>query len=317
MPQIFAGSAHYPTDTPAPVVTIGNFDGVHCGHRHLIDRLLATAADLGAPACVYTFEPPPRVLLAPHLRQPRIMPWTEKLRLLGEAGVQQVVVERFTRAFAQHPPDWFVHQILQRRLRAQALVVGYDFRFGRKRMGDVDFLRREAPELPVDQVQPHSLQGQESEDVISSSRIRRLVAEGDVALAAALLGRPHGLSGTVIEGSQIGRTIGFPTANIASDDELLPAPGVYAVRARIDQDGPWRPGIANLGTRPTFNKSDFLIEVHLLDFQGDLYGREVQVGFVERLRDEQRFDNAEALTVQLRADADAARRLLQPPAPRA
>lgn len=312
MPQIFAGSAQYPTQTPPPVVTIGNFDGVHLGHHHLIERLQATAAALGAPSCVYTFEPPPRVLLAPHLRQPRIMPWTEKLRLLGEAGVQHVVVERFTRAFAQHPPDWFIAQILQRRLRARALVVGYDFRFGQGRRGDVDLLRSAAPTLPVTQVQPHALDG--SEDVISSSRIRRLVAEGRVTQAAELLGRPHHLVGTVVAGEQRGRLLGFPTANIASDDELLPAPGVYAVRARIDQDGPWRPGIANLGNRPTFDGHRFLIEVHLLDFQADLYGREVQVGFIDRLRDERRFDHADALAAQLRADADDARRRLALPA---
>ncbi|MFT4975962.1 MAG: riboflavin kinase/FMN adenylyltransferase [Myxococcota bacterium] len=308
-PQIFAGSAQYPPATPQPVVTIGNFDGVHRGHRQLLTRLRERAAQLDAPSCVYTFEPPPRVLLAPKQRSPRIMPWTEKIRLLGEAGIDQVVVERFTRAFAQHPPDWFLQEILQQRLRARALVVGYDFRFGRARGGDVGFLRRTVPHLLVDQVRPFV----EEEDVISSSSIRALVLAGDVERAALFLGRPHCLIGTIVAGEQRGRKIGFPTANVETGDELVPCGGVYAVRARINRRAPWRDAVANLGVRPTFGGGGrFLIEVHLIDFRGDLYGDELQVSFISRLRDEQRFEGRDALSLQLRQDVADARALLQP-----
>lgn len=306
-PQIFAGSAQYPPSLPQPVVTIGNFDGVHRGHHSLLGRLRERAEEVGAPSCVYTFEPPPRVLLAPKQRSPRIMPWTEKIRLLGEAGIEQVVVERFTRAFAQHPPAWFLHEILQRRLRARALVVGYDFRFGRARGGSVGFLRQTAPELPVDQVRPF----QDGDDTISSSAIRALVSAGDVERAAHFLGRPHTITGTVTHGAKRGRTLGFPTANVQTDDELLPTAGVYVVQARLNRRGGWLPGVANLGVRPTFVQSGrFLVEVHLLDFSGNLYGDEMQVRFVGRLRDEQQFAGPDALLLQLRQDIAAARALL-------
>lgn len=307
-PQIFAGSAQYPSTLPAPVVTIGNFDGVHRGHHSLLGRLRERADEVGAPACVYTFEPPPRVLLAPKAkRSPRIMPWTEKIRLLGEAGIEQVIVERFTRSFSQHPPEWFVHEILGQRLRARALVVGYDFRFGRARAGDVGFLRRTVPQLPVDQVRPFK----DGADTISSSAIRKLVVAGDVERAAYFLGRPHTITGTVVDGDKRGRTLGFPTANVQTEDELLPVAGVYAVEARLNRRGSWRPAVANLGVRPTFVQGGrFTVEVHLLDFSGDLYGDEVQVRFVGRIRDERHFDGRDALLHQLHHDVDAARALL-------
>ena len=314
-----------PLSTAPRVVTIGNFDGVHLGHRHLISQLVARARALGAPSCVYTFEPPPRVVLTPPPRpeedpdgtppapsfRSRILPWPDKLRLLGEAGVDQVVVERFTRAFAQHPPEWFVTEVLGRRLGARAFVVGYDFRCGRARAGDASLLRALLPDVPVEQVGAHA----EHADVVSSSRIRRLVAAGDVAEAAALLGRPHTVRGTVVAGDQRGRTIGFPTANLESDAELTPASGVYAVFASVDR-GTWRPAVANLGTRPTFDGRRFLIEVHLLDVSLDLYGRELTVAFVDRLRPEQRFPDLDALAARIRVDVEAARaRLAAAPGP--
>ena len=306
MPEIFAGSAQYPRDAAPPVVTIGNFDGVHLGHRHLLGRLKRRSEELGVPSCVYTFEPPPRVLLAPQLRQSRISPWDEKVRRLHEFGIDQIVIERFTRAFAQHPPEWFVREILERRLRAKALVVGYDFRFGRARAGDVDLLRSTVPYLPVEQVRPHSDDG----DIVSSSAIRRLVEVGEVKRASVLLGRPHAIIGTVVGGEKRGRKLGFPTANVESDSELLPLPGVYAVRTRIDGVPDWLPSVANLGTRPTFDGRQHLIEVHILDFRGNLYGRQAQVSFISRLRDEKKFSSADALSKQLKQDVIAARALL-------
>ncbi|MCB9781145.1 MAG: bifunctional riboflavin kinase/FAD synthetase [Alphaproteobacteria bacterium] len=302
MPQVYAGSAAWPADAPDPVVTIGNFDGVHMGHRSLLTRLVERARERGAPAVVYTFEPPPRVVLAPSQHVARIMAWPDKVRLLGEQGVDAVVVERFSHAFAQHPPDWFVHEVLARRLHVGALVVGYDFRFGRARAGDLALVRRLLPDLPVEQIGA----AEDGGGIASSSRIRSVVASGDMAHAAQLLGRPHFVRGTVVGGDQRGRTIGFPTANVQTETELLPAHGVYAVWTRIDGGAPL-PAMANLGVRPTFDGRRPLLEVHLLDWSGDLYGHELRVDFIARLRDEQRFAHVDALADQLRRDADAAR----------
>lgn len=300
-PTVFAGSAAYPPDGPGPVVSIGNFDGVHHGHRWLLGQVVDKARALGVPACIYTFDPPPRVVLAPGQHRPRILAWTDKVRLLGEVGIDHVVVERFTRAFAQHPPEWFVDEILGQRLHPSAMVVGYDFRFGRARAGGLDLIRKRLPDVPIEQVDAHQMDG-----VVSSSRIREVVAEGEVAEAARLLGRPHFVRGTVVPGEQRGRRIGFPTANVETDAELVPPAGVYAVRAQVDS-GDVFDAVANLGVRPTFGGGAFSIEVHLLDWSGDLYGRELTVSFVQRIRGERRFADAEALKQQIRLDAEAAR----------
>ena len=308
MPQIFAGSAAYDAQGSSPVVTIGNFDGLHQGHRSLITRLVMCARKAGAPSLVYTFDPPPRVVLAPNRRQPRIQSWPDKVRIMGELGVDQVVVERFTRSFARHPPDWFVEEILRRRLSPQALVLGYDFRFGSDRSGDVNTVRKAFPDIPIEQVNALELEG----GIVSSSRIRSLVNSGEVEQASRLLGCPHVVRGTVVHGAARGRSMGFPTANIETDAELLPAQGVYACRARAN-GGSWLSAVANLGTRPTFDGQGFLVEVHLLDFSGDLYGSEMEVAFFGRIRGEQTFDGLEALKHQIEKDVKRARELLLEP----
>jgi len=305
MPEVIAGSAAYPLDGLGPVVTIGNFDGVHLGHRHLLERLVARARQAGAPAVVYTFEPSPRSVLAPSQVLPRILSWSDKVQLLGQAGVDAVVVEPFTRSFAQHPAEWFATEVLGHRLRTRALVVGYDFRFGRARAGDVALLRELLPALPVEQVEAARI----GDQVVSSSTIRERVSAGDVALARELLGRCHFVRGTVVPGDQRGRTIGFPTANVETEAQLLPARGVYAVRVQVD-GGPDLDGVANLGVRPTFDGDHVLLEVHLIEGAPDLYGRELRVGFVGRIRGEQRFPDADALVARIRQDVDAARALL-------
>jgi len=305
MPEIFAGSAAYASSSSAPVLSVGNYDGLHLGHRFLLAQLVERARAAGAPACVYTFDPPPRVVLAPEQHQPRIQAWPDKVQIMGEMGIDQVIVERFSRSFAQHPPEWFVHEILGARIQPRAMVLGYDFRFGRARAGDIATLRQLMPELEVAQVEALKVDG----SVVSSSAIRALVAEGSVVEASRLLGMDHRIRGTVVSGDKRGRTIGFPTANLETDAQLIPAHGVYAVRARVD-GGSWEDGVANLGERPTFDGRRFLIEVHLIDFMGDLYGREMEVGFVARLRAEQRFDGPDALVAQIRVDVAAAQALL-------
>jgi len=306
MPTVIAGSAAYPLSGPRPVVTIGNFDGLHHGHRHLLDALVDQARTQDAPSAVYTFDPPPRVVLSPDSRAPRIQSWTDKVRIMGELGVDQVIVERFTPSFAQHPPRWFIDEVLRRRIQPAGLVVGYDFRFGKGRKGDVDTVRAAFPTIPVLQVQPMELDG----ITVSSSRIRSAVADGKVSEAARLLGCPHRIRGTVIHGDARGRTLGFPTANLQTDAELMPAHGVYAVRARCD-GRPWKNAVANLGTRPTFDGHGFLVEVHILDFDGDLYDAEMEVDFIERIRGEMAFAGPEALRTQIKTDTNTARGMLK------
>ena len=303
---MFAGSAAYAKERlaqgrPGPVLSIGNFDGVHLGHQHLLGQVVAAARARGVPAAVYTFDPPPRTVLAPALRQPNITAWPDRVRLLGELGTDEVIIERFSRAFAQHPPAWFADEVLRNRIGPQEMIVGYDFRFGRARAGTVDTLRDRLA-LPIAKVAPLVLDDQ----TVSSSLIRSLISAGEVAQAAKLLSRPHLVRGVVVPGNRRGRTIGFPTANVETDAELLPAAGVYAVRARVD-GGPWCNGVTNLGVRPTFGgDGPFLVEVHLLDFREDIYGAEVEVRFLKRIRAEQRFDSVDALVARIRADVQEA-----------
>ena len=301
--DIFAGSAQY-WSAQNPVVTIGNFDGVHKGHQILLKRVQEEAQKRNAPSCVFTFEPSPRSLLSPN-RVPRIAPWTQKIKLLREFGIDQVVLERFSLPFAQHPAPWFVSEIIQKRLHVQALVVGYDFRFGRARAGTVETLTSMVPDIDVVQLEALS----EQDLVVSSSEIRNKVAQGNVALAKTLLGRPYSLEGVVVSGEKRGRKLGFPTANIQTDYELIPDSGVYAVRARIDY-GEWIDGIANLGYNPTFQGQKFKMEVHLFDFSADIYGCDIEVQFFDRIRSERRFSSVDELIHQLSLDIQQAKSLL-------
>jgi riboflavin kinase/FMN adenylyltransferase len=299
-PVVFHGSDAYTAAPDRPVVTVGNFDGVHRGHAALIGRVVRLARERGAPACVLTFDPSPVEVLRPDRPARRLQGLPEKLASLGALGVDHVVVEAFDQAYSTHDARWFATEVIGRRLGAGALVLGHDFRFGRGRGGGSEDLRSWLP-IPVEEVRA-TLDG---ETPVSSSRIRAALDVGDVATAAALLGRPHRVTGTVVTGDKRGRTIGFPTANVSVDPRiLLPAAGVYAVRL----DG--RAGVCNLGLRPTFQGSALRLEVHVFDFDGDLYGAAVCVDFVARLRGERAFPSVEALVAQIRADADAARALL-------
>ncbi len=289
----------------ARAVAIGNFDGVHLGHRQVLDHLLTLSKGTGASPWVYTFDPPPTVVIAPERHQPRLVTLAHKLELLAGLGVSGVVVEPFTAAFAAQSAEMFAREVLRGRLGASAVAVGWDFRFGSGRGGDVDALRAALPGVDVTQVAPLLRDG----EPVSSSRIRRLIQAGDLDAAAAFLDRPHRLSGTVVHGDARGRTIGFPTANIANEVECLPALGVYAVRARLP-DGIWRPAALNLGVRPTFNGVGQRVEVHILDWAGDAYGQPLDVDIVRRIRGEQRFPSMEALVAQIRADIVACRAIL-------
>lgn len=311
--KVVHGTERWDRADGAPVATIGNFDGVHRGHRALIDATRARARAAGAPSVVLTFDPAPRDVLRPGNPIPRIQPLARKLVHLERAGVDAVVIQPFDRDLASLDADTFARRHLGEHLGVSALALGHDFRFGRGRLGDAQLLR-DALGVPVDEIPALT----DDHGPVSSSRIRAAIGAGDVALAGSLLGRPHEVVGPVVEGDRRGRTIGFPTANVATDGGgLCPAPGVYAVIADVAGGsqpgvvvgGP-HPGVANLGVRPTFDGHGLRLEVHLLDFTGDLYGVTLTVAFVARIRDEQRFDGIDALVAQIHRDVAAARRCL-------
>jgi riboflavin kinase/FMN adenylyltransferase len=287
------------------VLTIGNFDGVHLGHHALIQKNLRTAQALGLESLVYTFEPHPRRVLQPDKHPPRIMSLDDKLHWLEDAGIAQVVVEQFDRAFSENPAAWFAEEIIARRLQAKSIVVGHDFRFGRGREGTAEGLRGFLPNTPVEGLEAVRL----DDAIVSSSMIRECVASGDVNTAARMLGRPYFVRGTVVHGSARGRNLGFPTANLDLKSELVPGRGVYAVRVHLGED--CHDAVANLGVRPTFGRNQFCMEVHLLDRKGNLYEQDLRVDFIERIRAERQFESAEALVAQIAADIQQTREVLQ------
>lgn len=288
------------------VVTIGNFDGVHLGHREIFRTVQKKAQEIGGLSVVVTFVPHPLKVLAPAKAPLMIDTPEEKEFLIGASGIDVLVSIPFTREFAAVPPEDFVKGLLVERIGLKHLVIGYDYAFGRDRRGNVDLLRSMGSELgfEVTVLDPIGSGG----TVFSSSVVRSLIAAGKVEEIVSLLGRHFSLGGTVIHGHQRGKGLGFPTANIETDKELLPGPGVYAVKVRIGEG--IYDGACNIGTNPTFNDGIVSIEAFLFDFEGDLYGREIRVYFIERLRDERRFPDPQALVAQIAADVARAREIL-------
>ena len=285
------------------VVTVGNFDGVHLGHQALVSRAHTEAEGRGAEVAAMFFDPHPSAFFRPDAVAPQLTTIERRTALLRAAGADRVDVRTFDGAFAGQSARAFATDVLHRDHDAVGVVVGPDFRFGKGREGDVETLRTLGAELgfEVHEVGPAPHAGA----VVSSPRIRRALAAGDVDDARALLGRFHDLEGEVVLGDQRGRTIGFPTANLAIAPELaIPADGVYAVFAAVA--GQRLSGVANIGVRPTF-AAGRSVEVHLFDFEGDLYGQQLPVAFVSRIREERRFDGFEALVAQIGRDADEAR----------
>ena len=284
-------------------VALGNFDGVHLGHQ----ALFAAAARLGR-AVALTFQPHPGKVLQPTLAPKLIATPARKLELLEQQNLFAAVTQPFTLEYAKVSPAEFEAQLFDL-LQVGAVVVGHDFTYGSKRGGTVETLKKAAQQrgAVVEIVPPVAVDGV----VVSSSRIREYLLEGRVEAAARLLGRPFELAGMVVAGAGRGRTIGVPTANIDTDNELRPAVGVYAVRTF--DDGVWRSGAANIGAKPTFGGSVVTIEVHLLDYSGNLYGRRLRVRFIERLREERRFASVGELTAQIGRDIEAARSVLLKP----
>jgi riboflavin kinase/FMN adenylyltransferase len=298
-------------DARGAVVAAGNFDGVHLGHQAVLAEARALAQRLSAPFAVLTFEPHPRAVFQPGLPPFRLTPFRAKSLVLESLAVDLLFTLHFDQAFAQKSAEDFVAEVLVAGLGAKAVVVGYDFVFGHKRRGTPELLKAEGlkHDFAVQVVAPVAGPGGV---VYSSTQIREHLVAGRPREAAALLGRPWEIDGRVDVGDKLGRTIGFPTANIALADYLRPAPGVYAVRAGIEDGASvaWHDGAANLGWRPTVGGKDLRLETHLFDFSGDLYGKHLRVAFIERLRAEQRFDGLDALKAQIALDCTRARQIL-------
>ena len=300
-------------DGPAPpalrgaVVAVGNFDGLHLGHQRLVQRAIALAEEGGRPAALLTFEPHPRKFFAPDKPMFRLTPEPVKLAILGKLGLDGVFVRRFDAALAGTSPEGFVSGLLAGELGAAGVVAGHDFHFGRGRAGTpailADLCQRQG--LACEIIAPVAL----GDEAVSSSAVRAALEGGEVRLANRLLGYRWFVEGEVLHGDKRGRELGFPTANLAPGGDFNLRHGIYAVRAALPS-GEVRDGVASFGRRPTFDNGALLLEVHLFDFQGDLYGATIQVELVDWIRGEERFASAEALVAQMREDAKAARRIL-------
>lgn len=282
-------------------LTVGNFDGVHRGHQAMLARLSEAAEDLDLAPAVLTFDPHPREFFAKENAPPRLSTLRGKIEAFRHFGVAQVVVARFDRALASLDPDRFVDDVLVRRLGTRWLLVGEDFRFGRGRAGDLALLRRHARTISVEAMHTVEVDGERA----SSSAVRDALAQGDLARAERLLGRPFTMAGHVAHGEKLGRKLGFPTVNLPLR-RRPPLSGIFAVR--VHGLGAARRGVASLGVRPTVaDKGRPMLEVFVFDFDEAVYGRRIVVEFRHKLRDEARYPSLDALMHQIRADADAAR----------
>ncbi|SCZ51645.1 bifunctional riboflavin kinase/FAD synthetase [Thiohalomonas denitrificans] len=290
------------------VATIGNFDGVHLGHQAVLGQLAEKGAELCLPTVVITFEPLSREYFAPESAPPRLTRFREKVKALRRYSVDRMLVLPFNRKLAGLSAEAFIRQVLVEGLGVRYLVVGDDFHFGAGREGDFAMLQKAGRDYGFDVVNMHtlSLNGER----VSSTRIREALQNGHLEIAEQLLGRPYRMCGRVVHGDQRGRSIGFPTANIRMHRIVAPVDGVFAVEM-FGVKGEPLPGVANVGKRPTVDGTRSLLEVHLFDFSGDLYGRHVQVDFLKRIRPEKRFESFEALKQQIEKDSSEARRFFE------
>jgi len=291
--------------THGVVLTFGVFDGVHIAHRLVISRVVARARALNTEGVVISFDPHPAVSISGEA-PPALTSMEKKIELLEMLGIDRVIVEDFNKRFSQLSPEEFVRDILVGKFNAQEVVVGYDCAFGKDRVGDRWLLKElgEKCGFVVDVVEPYKLNGK----VVSSTRIRADILQADLEQARKLLGRYYSISGLVVPGKGIGHKIGHATANLQVQKQVLPPPGVYAVKVSIDREQFY--GILNMGTQPTFGENQFRIEVHLLDFEGILYRKDVEVFFVSKIRDEKVFASPKELAEQIKKDGGVARQIL-------
>jgi riboflavin kinase/FMN adenylyltransferase len=302
---------HFPDDSRPPwlvhpVLALGNFDGLHRGHLKIVERVKRAAAEHGGVAMAMTFDPHPPRVVRPDKAPPLLMTKEQRLEALTRSGIHCIAVVRFTKELSRWEPETFVRTVLVEWLRVSEVWVGANFLFGQERSGNFTLLRTLGQRygFRAEKIDPVRYK----EFVVSSTRIRRLISEGRMDEAAALLGHPYSLVGTIVGGHRRGRELGFPTANLHTPNELIPPHGVYATTLTVE--GVVHAAITSIGVNPTFGDGgQTTIETHVLRFEGDLYGREVQLGFVQRLRDERRFDDVDGLRAQMEADRRRAERL--------
>ena len=287
-----------------PVVTLGNFDGVHLGHQDIFKRVKEEALKIHGEGVVITFEPHPLKVLAPEKFLPLLTPFRKKMMLIRKSGIETVLCVEFSSAFSEVSPYEFIKSILVEKLKVKKVIIGYNYHFGKGQKGDAQTLKEagKAFGFGVEVVEPFRI----GQSVVSSSKIRDLIQRGEVVGASRLLGRDYPIIGKVVEGAKRGQTLGFPTANLEISDELYPKPGVYAVEVE------WRQqrlnGLANVGTNPTFSSAQngkgkpISLEVYILNFNRDIYGQEIQVNFKRRIRDEVRFESSALLIEQIKKD---------------
>lgn len=305
--EVIVGIDKLPGKLPNPAITIGNFDGVHWGHRALFDKVKDWADKLQGQSIVMTFHPHPMEVMAPGNGPRFITRHRRKLELIEASGISTTIVVPFSKEFANISARAFVQSILVDKIGAKAVIVGHDYRFGRNREGDISLLRElgDALGFKVEMVSGIEMDG----IVVSSTIIRQLIRSGNLPEANKLLGRPYEISGTVVPGRHRGgRLLGFPTANIRMNDQVPPKLGVYVVEVEVA--GVVYGGAANLGYNPTFGDTELSLEAHILDFSDNIYGQPITVKFIDRIRDEKRFSGVEALIEQIRQDVDLARQLL-------
>jgi riboflavin kinase/FMN adenylyltransferase len=288
------------------ILTLGNFDGLHLGHQELVKMIIRRAREAGALSMVVTFRPHPLKILAPEKCPPLISIYEEKIKLFERLGIDVLVKIPFTLEFSAMSPEDFVRDVLCGTLGAKEIFVGYNYRFGRGREGDTQKLRSLGKKygFAVREIEQIEIDG----EVISSTKIRTLLRDGEVEHAAKLLGRTYAITGIVVRGDGRGKGLGFPTANIAPKHSIIPADGVYAVRLFVRERV--YNGIANIGMRPTFNKKVLAIEVHVFDFNEDIYGEDISLYFIKKIRDEKKFKSPEALASQIRSDIEVAKEVL-------
>lgn len=293
-----------------PVLTLGNFDGLHLGHLKIIKGVAARAKRLGVPSAVYTFDPHPLKVVAPLKSPPLLLDMEDKVRLIEATGIDHLIFASFTREFAEKHPRQFVEEVIVP-LSVKEVWVGHDFKFGRSKTGTVEYLKELGEEFGFKVVVIEAYR--KGGHIVSSSRIRSLVARGRVGEAAGLLGRRYSIKGVVVKGANIGKEIGFPTANLRVESELVPANGVYAAWATVGSKK--LPAVLNIGRAPTFGGKETTVEVHILDFGSDLYGKKMEVSFVRRLRSEKAFKSKDELVARIKKDTERARAILKEKTP--
>jgi len=307
--KVINGLKDIPHEFQGAFVTIGNFDGVHLGHVPIFEKLIAEAHQENRKAVVITFDPHPKQILHPDIKPfYLITSLDEKIKLLEDVGIDGLILIPFDLEFSKITAEAFVRDILWGKLQIRKILIGHDYTFGKNKVGNEKFLRDFGEELgfEVENIKVIML----NDETISSTRLRYAILNGNVKLAANLLGRPYNISGIVIPGKSRGTVLGIPTANIKPDKELLPAHGVYAVI--VDLQGNHQQGVLNIGFNPTFSDNELSVEVYLIDFTGNIYGEKLNVLFIDRLRDEVKFKKPGQLVKQIKKDIDQARQILKP-----